>query len=412
MNRKTSPRKTAVTGKLATASESAISRLMTWIAGTFRGQSKEFNQLLSLTIILVIIGSVMVLSASYVDALKSGGGALSIFLKQIIAALGGLFLMGVLSRTPSFALKKLTKPFTYFVLGAQGFVFIFGTAVNGNKNWISVFGLFTLQPSEFLKLAMILSIALLLCERNHFLDNPAKTWWPALTRAGIAMVAVMLGSDLGTVIVMFLIVIVLLSVAGLPRRIFGTIMVALAVLLPIAVNASSSRKARILAWLNPNAPDPLDVNWQAKHGIWALASGGLSGTGLGESKMKWSWIPEVENDFIFAIIGEELGLLGAVAVIALFIWLGLTLVKIILKTRDVYDRYLLIGIMAWIVLQSLVNIGVVLNFLPVLGVPLPLISAGGSSMLATLMAIGVALGVERRNSNSPVISRTRTRDRR
>jgi cell division protein FtsW (lipid II flippase) len=157
-----------------------------------------------------------------------------------------------------------------------------------------------------------------------------------------------------------------------------------------------------MAWLNPSAPDPLDVNWQSKHGVWALAAGGIGGTGFGDSKMKWSWIPEVENDFIFAIIGEEFGLVGAIVVIGLFITLGFVLIKITLKTRGVYERYILVGIMGWIVLQAMVNIAVVLNFLPVLGVPLPLISSGGSSLLSTLAAIGVVLGIERRNSVAPI----------
>ena len=409
---KTKSMKPAVSGKLAKVSESASARFGVWVGDTFRHQSRDFNRLLSVTVILVTIGSFMVLSASYVDAVKAGNGAMSIFFKQVFAAAGGLIVMGLISRIPRFGLQKLTRTFLLGVAVVQLMVLAFGTAVNGNKNWISVAGLFTLQPSEFLKLAMILTISFLLYQRNNELDDPSRTWWPALIVGGGAMLIVFMGSDLGTVIVMFLIVIVLLSIAGLPRRMFVTIMVALAFVLPAAVMMSGSRKARIIAWLNPNAPDPGDINWQAKHGIWALASGGLSGTGLGESKMKWSWIPEVENDFIFAIIGEELGLIGAVTVIGLFVYLGFTFVKIIVKTKDTYDRYLMIGIMAWVVLQALVNIGVVLTFLPVLGVPLPLISAGGSSLVATLMAIGVALGVERRNSATPVRARVSTRGRR
>jgi cell division protein FtsW (lipid II flippase) len=225
------------------------------------------------------------------------------------------------------------------------------------------------------------------------------------------MVAVIAGSDLGTVIVMFLIVMVQLSIAGMPRRLVGFIAGLAVVAIPIAINMSASRRARVLAWLNPSAPDPLDVNWQAKHGVWALAAGGVSGTGFGDSKMKWSWIPEVENDFIFAIIGEEFGLIGAAVVIALFVMLGFILVKITLKSQSNYERYILIGIMAWIVLQALVNIAVVLNFLPVLGVPLPLISSGGSSLLATLAAIGVALGIERRNSQQPLARKRTARQR-
>jgi cell division protein FtsW len=408
MSRKT---KTAISGRLASASEKATSNFSQWISTTFRYQSREFNQLLGITVALVIFGSMMVLSASYVDALKAGNGAYSVFLKQVIAAAAGLFGMGVISRFPVAVLKKLTKPFFFGSLLLQGAVLLIGTAVNGNKNWISIFGLFSLQPSEFLKLAMIMNIALFLTRRDHELNDPTRSWWPAFGNGILAMVAVFAGSDLGTVIVMFLIVMVQLSVAGMPRRLVGFIAGLAVVAIPIAINISASRRARVLAWLNPSAPDPLDVNWQAKHGIWALAAGGVGGTGFGDSKMKWSWIPEVENDFIFAIIGEEFGLVGAVLVTALFIALGFILVKITLKTQSIYERYILVGIMGWIVLQAMVNIAVVLNFLPVLGVPLPLISSGGSSLLSTLAAIGVALGIERRNSATPM-GRTRQVSRR
>ncbi|MEY4618489.1 MAG: hypothetical protein RL101_675 [Actinomycetota bacterium] len=404
-------RKSAISGRLAEVSEGALAKFGKWLAGTFRNQSREFNQLLSITVILVIFGSMMVLSASYVDALKAGNSAYSIFGKQLLAAVAGLFGMGLISRLPLAALKNLTRPFFLAALALQGAVLLIGTAVNGNKNWISVFGLFSLQPSEFLKLAMIMNIALFLTRRDHELTDPTRTWWPAFGNGIIAMVAVIAGSDLGTVIVMFLIVMVQLSIAGMPRRLVGFIAGLAVVAIPIAINMSASRRARVLAWLNPSAPDPLDVNWQAKHGVWALAAGGVSGTGFGDSKMKWSWIPEVENDFIFAIIGEEFGLIGAAVVIALFVMLGFILVKITLKSQSNYERYILIGIMAWIVLQALVNIAVVLNFLPVLGVPLPLISSGGSSLLATLAAIGVALGIERRNSQQPLARKRTARQR-
>lgn len=403
--------KTAISGRLAQASEGALTKFGHWISDTFRNQSREFNQLLGITVVLVIFGSMMVLSASYVDALKAGNGAYSVFLKQVLAAVAGLIGMGVISRFPISALQKLTRPFFFGSLILQGAVLVLGTAVNGNKNWISVFGLFSLQPSEFLKLAMIMNIALFLTRRDSELTDPTRTWWPAFGNGVLAMGAVILGSDLGTVIVMFLIVMVQLSIAGMPRRLVGFIAGAAVVIVPVAINISASRAARVMAWLNPSAPDPLDVNWQAKHGVWALAAGGIGGTGFGDSKMKWSWIPEVENDFIFAIIGEEFGLVGAVVVISLFITLGFILVKITLKTPGIYERYILVGIMGWIVLQALVNIAVVLNFLPVLGVPLPLISSGGSSLLSTLAAIGVALGVERRNSSAPIARSRQVRRR-
>jgi cell division protein FtsW (lipid II flippase) len=166
-----------------------------------------------------------------------------------------------------------------------------------------------------------------------------------------------------------------------------------------------------MAWLNPNAPDPNDYNWQSQHGIWALAAGGIGGVGLGNSKLKWSWIPEAENDFIFAIIGEEEGLLGAVAVIALFIFMGFLFKRIAERTVDIYSRSVVIGVGIWILGQALVNIAVVLNLLPVLGVPLPLISAGGSSLAANLVAIGIVLSIERENQaheDAPALFRKRS----
>ena len=163
----------------------------------------------------------------------------------------------------------------------------------------------------------------------------------------------------------------------------------------ILVLSSKSRRLRFEAWLNPDAADPLGVMWQYQHGTWALAAGGLFGTGLGRSKLKWSWIPEVENDFIFAVIGEELGLIGALLIIFLFLALGLTMFAIAKHQTNAFNRNLVVGIMIWVVMQAFINIAVVLGLLPVLGVPLPLVSAGGSSLIATLTAIGVVLAVER-----------------
>jgi cell division protein FtsW (lipid II flippase) len=163
-----------------------------------------------------------------------------------------------------------------------------------------------------------------------------------------------------------------------------------------------------MAWLNPNAPDPNGYNWQSEHGMWALSAGRIFGAGLGESKMKWSWIPEVENDFIFAIIGEELGLVGALVVIALFGALTIFFLNIYNRTSDLFSKYVVGAIMLWIIFQALVNIAVVLRLLPVLGVPLPLISAGGSSLVATLAGIGIVLSIERENHAKPAPAKRAT----
>jgi cell division protein FtsW len=160
---------------------------------------------------------------------------------------------------------------------------------------------------------------------------------------------------------------------------------------------SASRQYRINAWLSgcTDSNQYQDLCWQPVHGMWALASGGVFGVGLGNSKAKWSWLPEADNDYIFAIIGEELGLIGAVVVLALFIVLAVSMIKVIRQSDDPFVRTVTGGILAWIIGQALVNIAVVLGLLPVLGVPLPLISAGGSALIMTLVAIGVVLSFAR-----------------
>jgi cell division protein FtsW (lipid II flippase) len=175
----------------------------------------------------------------------------------------------------------------------------------------------------------------------------------------------------------------------------------------LAAFSSGSRMARINAWLNPESASSDAFNWQYEHGTWALAAGGVFGVGLGNSKMKWSWIPEVENDFIFAVIGEELGFIGALVVIGIFALLISSLIGIMNRSNSVFGKVLIVGVIVWIVSQSAVNIAVVLGVLPVLGVPLPLISAGGSSLIATLGAIGLVLAIEKDNHRNGARSRKR-----
>ena len=396
-----------VTAKSADLVGQGVQGFFAWINNTFRGQSKEFNYLLGMIIALVVFGLVMVLSASYVVALSSNSDAYSIFGKQLISAILGFGLLGFMSRVPVRALQKIAPYFFLTFLVVQLLVLFVGTSVYGNKNWIKIFGL-SVQPSEFLKVALILVISGMLYQRRDYFDDVVNTWVFPLAAMFVALVLVLGGKDLGTGMVMFGLSFVLMILAGMPTKLIWTVLIP--VLLVVGFLASSgSRKARIVAWLNPDAPDPTDVGWQAKHGIWALAAGGFSGTGLGDSKMKWSWVPMIDNDYIFSVVGEELGLLGAATLIVLYVLLTLALVKILNRTDRLYEQFLMYGILAWIAIQSFINIGVVLNFLPVLGVPLPLISSGGTSLVATLMTLGIALGIERRNGSLPRVPRTRAR---
>jgi cell division protein FtsW len=387
----------------------AVARFGGWLNTTFRGQSREFNQLLGVVVFMVIFGLVMVLSASYVVALSSNSDAYSIFNKQLISAVVGFVLLGILSRTPVIALQKLAPIFYLGFLGVQLIVLFFGTSVYGNKNWIKIFGV-SVQPSEFLKLALVLVIAGTLYQRRDYFDDFMNSWMFPLGAMAAATGLVLAGKDLGTGMVMFGLSFVLMILAGMPTKLIWMVLVPVILIVGVMAN-TGSRKARIFAWLNPDAPDPTDVGWQAKHGIWALAAGGFSGTGLGDSKMKWSWVPMIDNDYIFSVVGEELGLAGGAILIGLYVFLAFALIRILNRTNRLYERFIMYGILSWITIQSLINIGVVLNFLPVLGVPLPLISSGGTSLVATLMTLGIALGIERRNGAGQIDRAMRTRTR-
>ncbi len=365
-------------------------------------QSLEFYLLLGSTLFMVTFGVVMVLSSSFVDSMRQDDNPFGIFGKQFLAALLGLVFMGLISLANSAFVRKMMTPLTLIALVIQILVVFtpLGVSVNGNKNWIRILG-FTLQPSEFLKLGMILLTAQFINSKRHELHEPKETWMIVGISGAVIMAFVAAGKDVGTVIIMAMILFGMTVLSGMPRKLTYWVLIGAAIAVPVIMRSSSSRWGRVMAWLNPTAPDPNDYGWQTTHGVWAFAAGGIPGVGLGQSQLKWSWIPEAENDFIFAIIGEEMGLIGCVIVILLIVFMALILIRIALRTDDLFKRLVVLGVMLWLSLQSFTNIAVVLTLLPVLGVPLPLISSGGSSILASLMAIGVVLAIERENHATP-----------
>jgi cell division protein FtsW len=362
---------------------------------TFRAQSRQFYLLLGLTILTVLFGLAMVASASAVDSYKETANAGSTFMRQGVFAVIGMALMAVISSLPVGLFRRTGLVALYITLGLQLATVLFGVEINGNRNWLDI-GFTSIQPSEFLKLGLILAFAIQLAQLT---DDPIRNrqiWVRVFVYSVFALFLVaLLGKDMGTGVVMAVTLIGLFLIAGMPWAYFFGIALAGVLAAFVLVMATPSRLIRFSAWLNPGAADPLGVMWQYEKGTWALASGGIWGTGLGRSKLKWSWIPEVENDFIFAVIGEELGLIGAMFVILLFFALGLTMFSIAKRQNNEFSRNLVVGVMLWVVLQAFINISVVLGLLPVLGVPLPLISAGGSSLIATLAGIGIVLAVER-----------------
>lgn len=378
---------------------------VSFFKSSFTGQSTNFGIILSIVTVLVGFGLFMVLSSSSIDAIKSGSNGFSIFGKQILAVILGIGFLALVSRLSSEVMFRYTTHFLLFSLGLQLMVFTpLGTEINGNRNWINLAGV-SVQPAELLKLAMVLVIAKSLTTLSNELAYDWKAWLKVAVFPALCMGIVLVGADLGTVLIMAAILLGMAALAGLPRNFF-TITVAIAsVGVYLAVVRSASRLGRIMAWLNPNAPDPNDYNWQAEHATWAFASGGLRGVGLGNSKLKWSWIPEAENDFIFAIIGEEGGFFVAVGVIFVFVFLIYAMMRTATRAKTDFASMVVKGIMVWFGVQTVVNIAVVLGMLPVLGVPLPLISAGGTSMVFLLGAIGAVLAIEREAEFKPVVRR-------
>jgi cell division protein FtsW len=383
-----------------------FSGLANWLKSNFQAESIYFYRLAGLTAFLVVFGLVMVLSSSSIDSLVANRDAFYVFTRQAIYAVIGIAGMLFVSSLPIAVIKRLVPIALVVTFGLQLAVQFVGISVNGNTNWISIAG-FTLQPSEFLKVALIMYIALFIASREEEIHDPVRVVVPIFFVGTIGLILVMLGGDLGTATIIALILFVTLSVAGAPLTTLSQIFIVGAAVAAMFTTSSASRMARITAWLNPGSASSEAFNWQYEHGTWALAGGGIFGVGLGNSKMKWSWIPEVENDFIFAVIGEELGFIGALVVIALFALLISSLVGIMNRSESTFSKILVLGVVVWIIAQSSVNVAVVLGVLPVLGVPLPLISAGGSSLIATLGVIGLVLAIEKDNHRAPARSRRR-----
>jgi cell division protein FtsW len=387
--------------KLKKVRSNPLLNAKTWLQDNFRAESIYFYRLAGLTGFLVVFGLVMVLSSSSIDSLVANRDAYYIFSRQFLYALIGLSLMLIIASMPLNFIKNRVGLVLMIGFGLQLAVPFIGISVNGNTNWLSIAG-FTLQPSEFLKLALIMYMGWFISNRELEMDNPQRVLYPLLAVGGAAVLLVMLGRDLGTAVIFSFIIFGTLLMAGAPGKILGRVALVAIALAAMVTVSSSSRMARITAWLNPGSASSDAFNWQFEHGTWALAAGGIFGVGLGNSKMKWSWIPEVENDFIFAVIGEELGLIGAMVVIGLFALLIASLIRVMLRSQSTFARITTLGVVIWILSQSAVNIAVVLGVLPVLGVPLPLISAGGSSLIATLAGIGLVLAFEKDNHRQPV----------
>lgn len=363
----------------------------------FAAETPEFFLLLGTTIFLLAFGLVMVLSSSSIESRIADGDFFARAARQGLYAVIGLPLMLLAARAPITFWKRWAGWAVILGVALQLLVFTeLGYETGGNRGWLD-FGAFTAQPSELIKLSLVVWLPWILVKKSHLLDEWRHVLVPVGPIVAVAVGLVLLGNDLGSASIIIMLTLGTLFFAGVRLRHLSVAVAAIALAAAFVATLSLSRRDRIDAWLSGCTDPALLGNecWQTVHGWEALAHGGVFGVGLGNSAGKWSWIPEADNDFIFAIIGEELGLVGCVLVLALFVLLTICFIRIIRMVRDPFAKLATGAVMTWIIGQAFVNIAVVLGVLPVLGVPLPLVSAGGSALLTTMAAIGVVLSFAR-----------------
>lgn len=350
--------------------------------------------LIGASLLLLLLGLVMVLSASSIESYRIFGSAYTLAQRQAMFAVIGVIMLIFAARTATQFWRAISWYLLAISLVFLVAVLIVGVEVAGQRNWIELFGPFRFQPSEFAKFALIVWGADLLTRKSRLLDNWKHLLVPLLPVAGLMMVLVLLEGDFGNAFMLAAITSGMLFAIGAPMRLFAIFAGLGAVSVWLLTVAAPYRMDRFTAWLNPGN-DRLGVDWQVTQGQYAMGTGGFWGVGLGASREKWGSLPEAHTDFIFPVIGEELGLVGTLAVLGLFALLAFAVFRLSKTTSDAFVRVAAAGVGSWILVQAILNIGAVLGLLPITGVPLPLVSYGGSSLLPILAAIGMLLAFAR-----------------
>lgn len=368
----------------------------------------DYGFLLGATLLLLIIGLIMVMSASTVVSFRTTGSSYTLFLRQLLFAVLGVVAMIALSRMPVAFFRRMAYPAIVVAFISLILVLVpgIGVEVNGQRNWISLGGPFRLQPSEFAKLALIIWAANLLARRRDRVTGWKSLMIPLAPVAGAMLFLILMEGDLGTTLVMMPMLAAMLLVAGAPMRLFAWLGAGVVTLIGLMSITTPYRLQRFATWLDP-ASDPTGTGWQVLHGQYALATGGWWGVGLGASREKWGFLPEAQTDFILAVIGEEVGLVGTLSVLALFAVIALVIAQIAMRADNDFVRLATTGVGIWIVAQALINIGAVVGALPITGLPLPLVSYGGSSLTFTLMAVGMLLAFARAQPEASALLGTR-----
>jgi cell division protein FtsW len=358
-------------------------------------QSPLFVGLAFLVAVFNLLGLVMVLSASSVHAHTEYGSSWYFVSRQALWTTVGVVALVLVARLDYHRLRRWASPMLLISLVTLVLVVIpgVGVEVHGARRWLGT-GSFSVQPSEFAKLALLIWTADLLARRASMVRRLQASLVPVLVALGAVALLIMLQPNLGTTIVVVGMILGVCFVAGVPMAPMAGVGGVLAALAAVLAVVEPYRRSRLVGFWDP-WDDPLGEGYQSIQSMVGLASGGVAGTGLGASRAKWGFLPFAHTDFVFAIIGEELGLIGALMVVALFVLLGVLGVRTALHASDRFGMLLAVGITAWFLLQAFINIGAVIGVLPVTGVPLPFVSFGGSSLVVNMVGVGLLLSVAR-----------------
>lgn len=370
-----------------------------WFGAWLARPLASFHLVVTIAVLLTVLGLVMVLSASSVEAYADGKSAYSLFIQQAGMAAFGAVLFYIALRIPLRVLRRVSFP--VFALSVVLLVLVLipgiGTKVSGSRRWFDL-GLVSVQPSEIVKVTLVVWGAHLLASRRaEYADGHVgykEILMPLVPAGLLACFLVVLEPNLSTTIALGIVLSALLWFGGLPLRMFVTIAVSGGVAAGILALSAGYRSDRMRAFFNPG-DDPQGIGYQARQALYSLADGGIWGRGLGQSRAKWSYLPNAHNDFIFAIIGEELGFLGCALVLGLFALFAYTGLRIATRSVDPFLRLVSATATTWITGQALINIGYVVGLLPVTGLQLPLVSAGGSSLAITLLMFGIVANCAR-----------------
>lgn len=365
----------------------------------FDSPVRVFYALVISTSALAVLGLVMVFSASSIHAINTKGYAFAIAMKQFGFMVVGIFAAIRLSQAPIETWQKIAKLGLTISIAITAILYIpgVGKVVHGNRNWID-FKIFDVQPSEFAKFFLILWASLLISRKES--EGKFRFSIVGLIVPGFAVVLgiILIEGDLGTASVLAGILAALLFISGIDLKIFGRLATFGLAGLAVLIVTQPYRMRRLTSFIAPFAEENYKtVSWQPAHSLLGMATGGLFGVGLGGSRQKWGNLPEAHTDFIYSVIGEELGLFGTTLVLALFIVLVYTIFKIALRAPDAFTRNVCVGIGSWIAIQAILNIGMAISVLPVIGITLPLVSYGGSALLSLLLAISFVLGAALRD---------------